>query len=161
MILFFLNKLKKYASKWVNFICVWHDSCPSIVSHLPHSSRQIYLILPCFMVLLLIFLKCHKRRESTFEKNRNLFKPIPWNCHWFSEKQEQIQFGLLIHVPHCKWMGMLQLSALLNPIIQHTCPLCLCELGVDHVSWLNQRSAGLDHLEDKEYMALVCNSIAA
>ena len=36
------------------------------------------------------------------------------------------------------------------PIMQLTCPLCLCELGVDDVSRLDQRSAGLDHLEDKE-----------
>lgn len=36
--------------------------------------------------------------------------------------------------------------------IQHTCPLCLCELGVDHVSRLNQCFYGLDHLEDKEDM---------
>ena len=29
---------------------------------------------------------------------------------------------------------------------RRTCPLCLCELGVDHVSRLDQSSAGLDHL---------------
>lgn len=43
-----------------------------------------------------------------------------------------------------------------HPVMQHTFPLCLCELGVDDVSRLNQCSAGLDHLEDKEGMLLVC-----
>lgn len=39
-----------------------------------------------------------------------------------------------------------------HPTMQHTFPLCLCELGVDDVSRLNQCSAGLDHLENKDKM---------
>lgn len=40
-------------------------------------------------------------------------------------------------------------------IMQRTCSLCLRELAVDHISRLDQGSAGLDHLEDKEYMKSV------
>lgn len=47
MVSFLLKKLKKYASKSGIFIPLWYTSSPSwIMSHFPHSSREIYLNLP-------------------------------------------------------------------------------------------------------------------
>lgn len=43
----------------------------------------------------------------------------------------------------------------LCPIMHRTCSLCLRELEVDDVRRLDQRPAGLDHLEDKENVHLI------
>lgn len=89
---------------------------PWIVSPFHYSSREIYLILPCYTAL------------------TNYIYQLGWcDQHALTWRNRDVAAEDSAH-----------------PIVQHTCPLCLRELGVDDVSWLDQCSAGLDHLEDKE-----------
>lgn len=94
---------------------------PWIVSPFHYSSREIYLILPCYMAL------------------TNYIYQLGWcDQHALTWRNRDVAAEDSAH-----------------PIVQHTCPLCLSELGVDDVSWLDQCSAGLDHLEDKEDMTFI------
>lgn len=132
------------------------------MSHLPHSSRQSYPILALFHGAAAFFSWNIIKSENLHLKNKKKTESSQANIMKLSLvfRKTKIQLGLQLGTT-CSAVSMdgdVAAEDSADPIMQRTCPLCLCELGVDHVSRLNQCSAGLDHLENREFMKLACMS---
>lgn len=118
MVSFLLKKLKKYASKSGIFIRLWFTSSPWIMSHFPHSSREVYRNLP----------HSRRRQPNPTSYNQHVLQCRKQGCARplnldISVCSPYIAFTFLLYNKHEREITLLSIKSLLD-----TMPWCSCYL---------------------------------